>query len=475
MKTLPPQHPFTARFSAQTRRGALLAAGLAGIICLFPQARAQTSSTWSTEAISSGGTVAWSTAGKWTPAAPVAGTTVNLNFGNLTATTAALTLQNNIGAFNIYQMTLANATTATVTYTRSVSGNVYTFVQDGSGHNPEIISNGGNNTQNLSFAPVIASGATLQIIGTSTGLIGNTSVISGGGGINLNKPGTFLASTANTFLGDFTLTQGDLALAIDTVGSPGSVTSGPLGRGNVILNGGTLRASSVAQRTLGNNVQIGGNFTIGAASTSNKSVTLEGTTLLTGTGVTRTITGAFTGSAAADTNTATFSGAITEAGAGDGIIFSNSSVTKIVLSGINTYTGDTTVNSGQLTLSDNAGLKFTIGANGVNNKILGTGTLLLDGDFTFDLSGAGTALGNSWNIVNVSTLAETFSATFTVNGFTDIGGNLWEKTNVNGGRTYQFDEATGLLSVTAIPEPTTWALLVTGLTFAVVMRRRQQG
>ena len=151
----------------------------------------------------------------------------------------------------------------------------------------------------------------------------------------------------------------------------------------------------------------------------------------------------------------------------------------VVLNGINTYTGDTTVRSGGsqiasagLTLGDNAGMLFDIGASGVNNQIrginfhnnadldIGSNFIQLNGDFTFDLADAGTALGNSWNIVDLASLQATFGPTFTVNGFSDIGSNLWQFTNA--AATYRFSESTGLLVVTAVngvPEPSTLALI----------------
>jgi autotransporter-associated beta strand protein len=246
-----------------------------------------------------------------------------------------------------------------------------------------------------------------------------------------------------------------------------------VGRGNLIINGGVVRVSSAAQRTVLNNVQIGGNFQVG--SSSNKSLTLAGTTLLTGTGVTRTITGGFTGTAAADTNTVTFSGAISEAGAGNGLTFANSTVTHVVLSAVNTYTGNTTVNGGTFTLADNAGLKFVIGADGVNNKIFGNGTITLNGDFTFDLSGAGTTAGDSWSIIDSGTIASTtFGTSFSVVGFTDNLDNTWSK--INGGTSYLFNESNGMLSVAAIPEPSTYVALMglaAGLA-AVGTRSRQR-
>jgi len=65
------------------------------------------------------------------------------------------------------------------------------------------------------------------------------------------------------------------------------------------------------------------------------------------------------------------------------------------------------------------------------------------------------------------------NSTFRVVGFTDIGGNIREIINVNGGRTSQCDEFSGNLSVTAVPEPASWALLAVGLFVTMILRRRK--
>ena len=140
----------------------------------------------------------------------------------------------------------------------------------------------------------------------------------------------------------------------------------------------------------------------------------------------------------------------------------------LTLTGINAYAGNTTVNAGTLALADNAGLSFVIGASGVNNTVTGSGVATLDGDFTFDLTGASTTPGASWSIVNVGTLAETFGSTFSVNAFTDAGSNLWTKP-ISGSLFYQFSESTGVLKV--VPEPATGVLL-SGLSVLVLLRRR---
>jgi autotransporter-associated beta strand protein len=115
----------------------------------------------------------------------------------------------------------------------------------------------------------------------------------------------------------------------------------------------------------------------------------------------------------------------------------------LVLGGANTFTGNVTVNTG-LTLADNAQLRFTPGPTTLTNSIGGAGTLTLDGDFVIDLAGASIAHGNTWTLVNVGTLTETFSATFSVVGFTE-NANVWTK--VDGANTWSFSEATGVLSL----------------------------
>ena len=57
----------------------------------------------------------------------------------------------------------------------------------------------------------------------------------------------------------------------------------------------------------------------------------------------------------------------------------------LTLAGVNTYTGNTLVSGGTLALADNAQLKFVLGAaSGSNNKLTGTGTVVINGDFNID-------------------------------------------------------------------------------------------
>jgi autotransporter-associated beta strand protein len=240
------------------------------------------------------------------------------------------------------------------------------------------------------------------------------------------------------------------------------------GTGTLNLDGGTLRVNAIGANT-------GGTATGTVNFNGGTVVARQNTTTFANTGATTTYN---VKSGGAIFDTAGFNITVNKdlvAGSTDGG-FTKNGIGNLTLSGNNTYTGDTMVTDGTLILADNARLAFDVGATGVNNQILGDGvgtnTVTLDGDFAFNLTNAGTGLGNNWTIVDTATLAETYGTTFSVVGFTSVSGTLWEK--VNGLATYQFNETTGVLSVVAIPEPTTWALLAAGLTFVVVMRRRRR-
>jgi len=141
-------------------------------------------------------------------------------------------------------------------------------------------------------------------------------------------------------------------------------------------------------------------------------------------------------------------------------------------SGLNTFTGDielfgSAADRSRILLADNANLNFVIGASGVNNSVFGTGTATFDGDFAFDLSGAGMTIGDSWSIASAD--SQSFGATFSVAGFTDLGNDTWSFDN--GGPSYLFDESSATLSV--IPEPGTLALVMLGFA-GLVARARQR-
>lgn len=136
------------------------------------------------------------------------------------------------------------------------------------------------------------------------------------------------------------------------------------------------------------------------------------------------------------------SGNLTKSGAG-----------TATFSGVNTYTGNSTVNAGTLTLAAAAQLKFVIGAtSGVNNSISGAGTVVLAGDFNIDttLTDATALTDGTWVLENVTSLNGAYDSTFRVlSGVTpwSVTGDIWTK--IVGSKIYTFDETTGTLTLSS--------------------------
>jgi autotransporter-associated beta strand protein len=118
---------------------------------------------------------------------------------------------------------------------------------------------------------------------------------------------------------------------------------------------------------------------------------------------------------------------------------------KWILSGTNTYKGDTTVNGGTLVLANGGSTRFIPKSDASSNKITGNGsTITLDGALDIDLTDAATAPDDtSWLLVDVDNLDETFDTNFTVTGFTESPAGTWKKTS--GGSLYTFTEDDGRL------------------------------
>ena len=229
---------------------------------------------------------------------------------------------------------------------------------------PSTSVNLSNSSVLLGGTVAIAGANNLTLSGASTVLLRNTAlnltgytgtatlsgVVSGVGSLLLlgttgqaiNLGTLFLASAVgNTFLGGFTLSGGAVQLGSSTVFTGGNITSGPLGTGPVILNGGTLQTDNNA-RALANLLSLGatgaGLQLIGTGGLSfNGATTLTNNTNLVviGSGVNST------------TFSAPISGAfnLTQSGTG-----------TLQLTAAETYSGTTTVNAGTVVLGGNGSI-----------------------------------------------------------------------------------------------------------------------
>lgn len=142
-----------------------------------------------------------------------------------------------------------------------------------------------------------------------------------------------------------------------------------------------------------------------------------------------------------DNGSGNFSGAISNASGKTNLIKAGTGTQT--LSGLNSYTGNTTVNDGALILAETGSLAFVV-TDAASNQINGSGSVTLDGDFTINTAAVTVSTG-TWNLVDTNSLVAGFTATFSPGaGWTETA-NVWSKTENN--KIWSFSEASGDLSV----------------------------
>jgi hypothetical protein len=246
-----------------------------------------------------------------------------------------------------------------------------------------------------------------------------------------------------------------------TVNAGTTLRTGGASANGVIHNGGMLTANGTVELAQGVNEDVGN-------LTGSGTITSRGTA-----GTTSTL-------ALRSSSNNTFSGVIQDGADGGatslrvGLQATSGSIStaagKLTLSGSHTYTGNTILgqNSGlvSLALTNASSMKFKIGDNNVNTKIVGlfpqaTGTVTLDGTFNIDLGSAVRVHNNSWTLVDVTNLNETYGENFNVAApFAESSAGVW---TYNDGQlpdgTWTFTESTGVLTfqeAVGRPPVTTW-------------------
>jgi len=281
------------------------------------------------------------------------------------------------------------------------------------------------NTGPLTFSAGVELGNSSRTLTTASAVNLNGAVINGS--VIKDGSSTLTFNGANTFSG-LTISAGTVAMSSPNVGSVGSITSSSIGTGGLTFNGGFISSSGTSDRTVLNAVNFTGNAGFGGIGAG--TLTFSANANLGG-GI-RTLT------TVTDT---TFNGIVSNGG------INKAGASTLTLGGANTYTGNTTVSAGALQLATSGSMRFVIGSSGVNNAVTGTGTTTMNGQFTFDLTGASTNTNATWTIVAAS-LNPTYGTGFSVAGFIGDGLGNWNK-ETNGVR-YIFSQSSGVLSVRSL-------------------------
>jgi len=215
--------------------------------------------------------------------------------------------------------------------------------------------------------------------------------------------GLWVPSAQNTYSGGTIISAGSITVpTVGSTGPAGAPTSGPYGTGPITFAGGQIRGTTGGAVTVANNIIFQADTTVPTALNA-QAFTLSGGITLTGTGD-RTLT-------SLSSNVVNLTGVIGESGGSHGFIKAGTGT--VALSGAETYTGQTGVTSGILSVSGGS-----MAGTAVN--ISSGGTFLVKGNYTIGTSGAGSVsiAGGPTTTGGLLSLLDTTANTLTINNST---------------------------------------------------------